>query len=148
MLENLSEEMRRCYEEAEVCARAAAALTDEKLRADYLRLEQSWLRLARSYELRQRLTLFTNEAARWRNDLAQRSGAAAADNQGAQWQPISAAPFDRELELAVLDGRQAHALVFPCRRILGGWIKAATKARLDVSPTHWREWPDPPPPAP
>jgi hypothetical protein len=33
-------------------------------------------------------------------------------------------------------------LVFACRRILDGWIKAETRERLDVHPTHWREWND------
>jgi hypothetical protein len=57
------------------------------------------------------------------------------------WQPISTAPFDRDLELAVLDEEEAHSLVFPCRRILGGWVNAETRARVDIRPTHWREWP-------
>ena len=59
------------------------------------------------------------------------------------WQPASTAPFDRDLELAVIDGNVPHALVFPCRRILGGWINAETKDRIDVQPTHWREWQSP-----
>jgi len=56
------------------------------------------------------------------------------------WAPIATAPFDRELELAVIDRDEAHALVFPCRRVLGGWINAETKRRIEVHPTHWREW--------
>jgi hypothetical protein len=56
------------------------------------------------------------------------------------WENISTAPFARDLELAVLDKDGPHALVFPCRRILGGWMHAETKERLDVRPTHWREW--------
>jgi len=56
------------------------------------------------------------------------------------WQTIVSAPFDRDLELAVLDMDVHHALVFPCRRIAGGWVKAETRERLDVSPTPWREW--------
>jgi hypothetical protein len=56
------------------------------------------------------------------------------------WQPISSAPFGRDLELAVLDADGAHALVFPCKRVPGGWINAATKRWIDVRPTHWREW--------
>ena len=56
------------------------------------------------------------------------------------WQRAETAPFDSELELAVLDKDGTHALVFPCRRILDGWIDAATKRRLDVRPTHWRIW--------
>jgi hypothetical protein len=56
------------------------------------------------------------------------------------WQPISNAPFDRDLELAVLDRDGPHALVFACRRILSGWVNAETKQRIDVRPTHWRDW--------
>jgi hypothetical protein len=56
------------------------------------------------------------------------------------WAPISTAPFDRDLELAVIDRDGEHKLVFPCRRILGGWIDAETKKRMEVHPTHWREW--------
>ena len=58
------------------------------------------------------------------------------------WRPISTAPFDCDLELAVIDSGGPHALVFPCRRILGGWIDAITKGRIEVQPTHWREWND------
>jgi hypothetical protein len=54
--------------------------------------------------------------------------------------PISIAPFDRDLELAVIDRDGPHALVFPCRRILGGWIKVESKEQIDVRPPHWREW--------
>jgi hypothetical protein len=56
------------------------------------------------------------------------------------WKPISSAPFDRDLELAVIGGDGLHALVFPCRRILGGWMKVGSKERIDVRPTHWRKW--------
>jgi hypothetical protein len=57
------------------------------------------------------------------------------------WQPISTAPYERDLELAVIDGDGGpHALVFPCRRIPGGWIHAELKKWIDVRPTHWREW--------
>jgi len=59
---------------------------------------------------------------------------------GPMWQPISGAPFGRELELAVIDGDGIHTLVFPCRRTLTGWMRAGTKERVDVSPTHWRHW--------
>jgi hypothetical protein len=58
----------------------------------------------------------------------------------AEWQPVSCAPFSEELELAVIDGGSVHTLVFPCRRILGGWVKSETDARLEVYPTHWRAW--------
>jgi hypothetical protein len=51
-------------------------------------------------------------------------------------------PADRQLHLAVLDEDGAHALVFPCCRIEDRWIHAETKAKVDVHPTHWREWPE------
>jgi hypothetical protein len=57
-----------------------------------------------------------------------------------EWEPVATAPFDRDLELAVIDYDGKHALVFPCRRILGGWMDAVTKQRIDVNPSHWREW--------
>jgi hypothetical protein len=56
------------------------------------------------------------------------------------WQPISTAPFDRDLGLAVIDQNGEHVLVFPCRRILRGWINAETKLQINVRPSHWREW--------
>lgn len=56
------------------------------------------------------------------------------------WQPIKTAPFDCDLELAVIDADGAHALVFPCRRALSGWIRSETRQPLDVRPTHWRPW--------
>jgi hypothetical protein len=56
------------------------------------------------------------------------------------WQPVANAPFDRDLELAVIDYDGTHALVFPCRRILTGWMKSGTQQLITVRPTHWREW--------
>jgi len=50
------------------------------------------------------------------------------------------APFNVDLELAVVNADGPHALVFPCRRVVGGWMSSETKQRVDVSPTHWREW--------
>ncbi len=58
------------------------------------------------------------------------------------WNPVAAAPFDRDLELAVIEGSDVHSLVFACRRVLGGWIKAGTHERVPIHPTHWREWTD------
>jgi hypothetical protein len=67
-----------------------------------------------------------------------RAGPAAAQ----AWQPIATAPFDRDLELAVINYDGTHPLVFPCRRILGGWLKAETNKPITVYPTHWRGWQD------
>jgi hypothetical protein len=56
------------------------------------------------------------------------------------WHPISTAPFDHDLELAVIDDGGTRAICFACRRILGGWIKSETRCRLELRPTHWRDW--------
>ena len=56
------------------------------------------------------------------------------------WHPISTAPFDRDLELGVADSDGVRAIPFPCRRVLGGWIKTETETHVAVRPTHWREW--------
>jgi hypothetical protein len=56
------------------------------------------------------------------------------------WQPINTAPFDCDLELAVVEGKETHALVFRCRRASAGWINATTGERINVDPTHWRKW--------
>ncbi len=73
-------------------------------------------------------------------DLDQSARCAGADNLTMEWQPIATAPFDRDLELAVINYDGTHALAFPCRRILGSWINAETKKKIEVYPTHWREW--------
>jgi len=62
MLQGLSKEIRDCYARAEACARKAEQSFSEEMRADFLRLEQSWLTLARSYEFAVRLLDFTRHA--------------------------------------------------------------------------------------
>jgi len=56
------------------------------------------------------------------------------------WRPIATAPFDRDLELAVVEDGDAHALVVRCRRIRHGWANAINGKPMDVNPTHWRDW--------
>jgi len=56
------------------------------------------------------------------------------------WQTIRDAPYFRSLELAVLDEDGMHALVFPCKRAVGGWKDAITDHFVDLVPTHWRLW--------
>jgi hypothetical protein len=55
---------------------------------------------------------------------------------------INAVPTDHRLLLAVVDQDGCHSLLFPCRRNEDCWIHAETKAKVDVNPTHWREWPE------
>jgi len=56
------------------------------------------------------------------------------------WHRVSTAPFDCDLELAVIDATGIRTVAFPCRRVLGGWIKAESKRSIKLRPTHWREW--------
>ena len=56
------------------------------------------------------------------------------------WEPIATAPFDCDLQLAVIDAQGVHKLVFPCRRVLHGWLNAETRLPVLVRPTHWRGW--------
>ncbi len=64
------------------------------------------------------------------------------DGYAMEWQPIAKAPYGADLEVAVINGTGTHALVFPCRRGVYGWINAASGASVEVHPSHWREWDD------
>ncbi len=66
MLQNLSREVRACYQRAEVCARRAQTAFDEKARQDFRALEKSWLKLAHSYEFAEQILAFTNKSKRKR----------------------------------------------------------------------------------
>jgi hypothetical protein len=54
------------------------------------------------------------------------------------WIPAHAAPFDRDLELCVVNGQHMQVFDFPCRRTEGGWTGADRP--LEIEPTHWRDW--------
>lgn len=62
-------------------------------------------------------------------------------DERAVWEGISTAPYERALELAVIEGNRVHALIFACRRTPSGWIKDTTRERVVIHPTHWRPWP-------
>ena len=57
-----------------------------------------------------------------------------------RWLKIETASFEQDLEVAVIDFDGPHPAVFPCRRVVGGWVKATTLAPVNIRPTHWREW--------
>lgn len=56
------------------------------------------------------------------------------------WKEIRIAPFDRDLQLAVIEGDDVHALVFACRRSSKDWVNSETQEIVVVRSTHWREW--------
>jgi len=61
-------------------------------------------------------------------------------DDGLVWEKISTAPYDRDLELAVIEEDYVHPLVFACRRTPSGWLKVPSMEHVDISPTHWRTW--------
>jgi hypothetical protein len=65
MLNKLNEQVRECLKHAEDCARKAAAHPDgSSLKQGFLNLEKNWRSLARSIQLGEQLTDFTNETKR------------------------------------------------------------------------------------
>jgi hypothetical protein len=56
------------------------------------------------------------------------------------WNPITSAPFERDIELAVLDQNGEHLVAFACRRGANGWLSARSNRPVDIRPTHWRQW--------
>jgi hypothetical protein len=56
------------------------------------------------------------------------------------WLKVEIAPFDRDVEVAVVDGQKIYPVIFPCRRTLSGWTKADSGKPITIHPTHWREW--------
>jgi len=59
MLQNLSEEIRKCLRRAEECKRLSRTALSASAIEDYLNMEHRWLTLARSYEFSERLSRFT-----------------------------------------------------------------------------------------
>jgi hypothetical protein len=134
VLERLSDHIHSCYERAQQ-AEQRAGQEDESQKFQDLQLAKWWTHLARSYEFIESLERFLLETDAEATEQRERK-----QKQGI-WVHIAAAPYDRDLRLAVLDtDGAAHALVFPCRRILGGWVKSQSKERLSINPTHWQEW--------
>jgi hypothetical protein len=64
MLTKTKEEIAACHRHAAECRDKAAQTDDPDMRRDLLALERSWLFLADSYELSERLTGFTGETER------------------------------------------------------------------------------------
>jgi hypothetical protein len=55
-----------------------------------------------------------------------------------QWRDIATAPFDRAIELAVIDG-DIGVLSHPCLRHGDAWFDAETSQPVSVAATHWRD---------
>jgi hypothetical protein len=58
-----------------------------------------------------------------------------------RWRDIATAPFDRELQLAVIDD-EVHPVGGFCLRHGDDWFDAETLKPITVAATHWRaRWP-------
>jgi hypothetical protein len=64
MLQSLNQQIRDCLQRAADCAEQAKAGTNERDRKDWLDIEASYLRVARSIELANRAERYSNEVAR------------------------------------------------------------------------------------
>jgi hypothetical protein len=54
-----------------------------------------------------------------------------------EWREIATAPFDREIELAIIDD-SVGLLDGSCLRHHDGWLDAQTLRSVTVRATHWR----------
>lgn len=68
MLNKLAEEIAECHRRAAECREKAEQSNDPEMKRDLTALERSWLFLASSYELSERLSDFTDEAERRKKD--------------------------------------------------------------------------------
>jgi len=68
MLSKTNEEIAECHRHAAECREKAEQAPDPDMKRDLLALERSWLFLASSYELSERLSYFTDEADRRKKD--------------------------------------------------------------------------------
>lgn len=74
MLNNQSEQIRKCLQHSEYCARKAAAQTDPKLKEDFLDMERRWLFLARSYDFTEGLGDFSRKTERQGRQIPEAAG--------------------------------------------------------------------------
>jgi hypothetical protein len=57
--------------------------------------------------------------------------------RASEWRKIATAPYDREIELAVI-GDHVSVLDGSCLRHGEVWLDAATRRPVRVNATHWR----------
>jgi hypothetical protein len=58
-----------------------------------------------------------------------------------QWRLMSAAPYNRELELRITDNGETVTLKFPCLRTNeDAWINVDLGTEIKVQPVEWRVW--------
>jgi PAS domain S-box-containing protein len=88
MLRKLGEQVQTCFDRALDAKRKADETVDPAREADLRQIEKSWLALAESYELTERLTDFTAENAAWRRRFNERRRVGARQDDEARLQKI------------------------------------------------------------
>ena len=66
MLQHIGPRQRECLSRAAHCRELAENAADPSIRAEYLKMEKSWLRLADGYQFSERLSLFVTDRERTR----------------------------------------------------------------------------------
>jgi hypothetical protein len=60
---------------------------------------------------------------------------------GKEWQPISIAPLNREVEVRLEDSLGRYPLFFPCKLVPDrGWMNSLLEVPLPFDPVDWRNW--------
>jgi hypothetical protein len=72
MLAKLSAEVRECLWHAEDCAKRAETEPNPAIQRDYIEMEKRWLKLARSYQLFERIQTFSAHQEQQRGELSDR----------------------------------------------------------------------------
>jgi hypothetical protein len=66
MLQPIGPRQQECLSRATHCRELAQAATDSRNRAEYLKMEERWLRLADGYQFSERINLFVADKERAR----------------------------------------------------------------------------------
>jgi hypothetical protein len=72
VLAKLSAEVRECLWHAEDCAKRAETEPNPAIQRDYIEMERRWLKLARSYQLFERIQTFSAHQEQQRGELSDR----------------------------------------------------------------------------
>ena len=122
MLEQLSDQIRVCYERAAEAKAKADAIDDPVLRIEFLDMEKRWLTLARSYGFTESLTDFTTANTAWRRWFDRRPRA----NKGSA--PITPESAERFLWLAsIVESSDDAIITMNLDGIITSWNKSAER---------------------
>src|SRR5215469_17000361 len=122
MLEQLSDQIRVCYERAAEAKAKADAIDDPVLRIEFLDMEKRWLTLARSYGFTESLTDFTTANSAWRRWFDRRPRA----NKGSA--PITPESAERFLWLAsIVESSNDAIITMNLDGIITSWNKSAER---------------------